>query len=53
MFSEKEVAALMAEVKRMTRDPAIVRCEESNTERNSDAVRSIFMMHVLSPIISP
>lgn len=52
LFSEKEVSALMAEVERMTRDPAIVRREESITEPNSDAVRSIFMVHVLSPILS-
>ena len=52
LFSEKEVAALTAEVERMTRDPAIVRREESITEPNSDAVRSIFMVHVLSPILS-
>lgn len=52
LFSEKEVQSLMAEVERMTRDPAIVRREESITEPNSDAVRSIFMVHVLSPILS-
>lgn len=52
VFSEKEVATLMAEVERMTRDPAIVRREESVTEPHSDAVRSIFMVHVLSPMLS-
>ena len=52
VFSEKEIATLMSEVERMTRDPAIVRREESVTEPNSDAVRSIFMVHVLSPMIS-
>ena len=52
LFSEKEVAALTAEVERMTRDPAIIRREEAITEPNSDAVRSIFMVHVLSPILS-
>ncbi|VFR20461.1 Ectoine hydroxylase [plant metagenome] len=51
VFSEKEVAALLAEAERMTRDPAIIRREESITERNSDVVRSIFMVHVLSPVI--
>lgn len=51
VFSDKEVRGLMAEVERMTRDPAIVRREEAITEPNSDAVRSIFMVHVLSPIL--
>jgi len=35
----------------MTRDPAIVRREEAITEPGSNAVRSIFMVHVLSPIL--
>ena len=48
VFSEKETQALLAEVERMTRDPAIVRREEAITEPNSDAVRSIFRVHVLS-----
>lgn len=51
LFSEQEVAALIAEVERMTRDPAIARREESITEPGSDAVRSIFMVHALSPIL--
>lgn len=52
LFPEEEVRALSTEVERMTRDPAIVRREESITEPNSNAVRSIFMVHVLSPIIA-
>ena len=51
LFSDDEVKALVAEVDRMTRDPAIVRREEAITEPNSDAVRSIFMVHVLSPVM--
>ncbi|MEI2416096.1 ectoine hydroxylase [Orrella sp. JC864] len=51
VFSEEEVKALTAEVERMTRDPAIIRREEAITEPNSDAVRSIFMVHVLSPVM--
>ena len=51
LFSDEEVAALLAEVERMTRDPAIVRREEAITEPGSNAVRSIFMVHVLSPIL--
>jgi len=51
LFSEKEVAGLLAEVERMTHDPAIVRREEAITERGSDAVRSIFMVHALSAVM--
>ncbi len=46
-----EVGALIAEITRMSRDPAIVRREESITEPGSNAVRSIFMVHQLSPLI--
>ncbi|WP_459614632.1 ectoine hydroxylase [Bordetella sp. 2513F-2] len=52
LFSESEVAALLAEVERMARDPAIIRREEAITERGSNAVRSIFMVHVLSPVMA-
>ncbi len=51
VFSDEEIKALTTEVERMTRDPAIVRREEAITEPNSDAVRSIFMVHVLSPVM--
>src|SRR5690606_27010183 len=51
LFSDEEVAALLAEVERMTRDPAIVRREEAITDPSSNAVRSIYMVHVLSPIL--
>lgn len=52
VFSEAEVRALSAEVERMTRDPSIVRREESITEPGSNAVRSIFMVHVLNPVLA-
>ncbi len=51
LFTDKEVAALIAEVDRMTRDPAIVRREEAITEPGSNAVRSIFMVHVFSQVM--
>jgi ectoine hydroxylase len=47
-----EVQALVAEVTRMARDPDIGQREESITEPGSNAVRSIFMVHQLSPVIS-
>ncbi|OZI30253.1 ectoine hydroxylase [Bordetella genomosp. 10] len=52
LLPEDEVAAILAEIGRMSRDPAIVRREESITEPGSDAVRSIFMVHTLSAMIS-
>src|SRR5690606_29894549 len=52
LFTEEEVQALANEVERMTRDPAIVRREEAITEPGSNAVRSIFMVHVLSPMLA-
>jgi len=52
LLPENEVAAVLAEIGRMSRDPAIIRREESITEPGSDAVRSIFMVHTLSAMIS-
>lgn len=52
LLPEAEVQALVAEIARMARDPAIIRREESITEPGSNAVRSIFMVHQLSPMIS-
>ena len=52
LFSEAEIRALSSEVERMTRDPSIIRREESITEPGSNAVRSIFMVHVLNPVLS-
>lgn len=46
-----EVEILLDEVDRMTRDPAIRQREEAITEKGSNAVRSIFRVHELSPII--
>jgi len=51
VFSEAEINSLTAEVERMTRDPAIVRREESITEPGSNAVRSIFRVHVLNAVL--
>jgi ectoine hydroxylase len=52
VFNEDEVAALTSEVGRMTRDPALLRREETITEAGSEAVRSIFRVHVLSPVLA-
>jgi ectoine hydroxylase len=52
LFSAEEVETMLAEIRRMAADPAIVRREEAITEPGSDAVRSIFMVHVLSPLMS-
>jgi len=52
LLPENEVAAVLAEIGRMSRDPAIIRRKESITEPGSDAVRSIFMVHTLSAMIS-
>ena len=49
LLSPGEVRALAAEVERMSRDPSIMRREEAITEPGSNAVRSIFMVHVLNP----
>jgi len=51
VFSQDEVAELLAEVERMTRDPGIVGREEAITEPGSDAVRSIFRVHRLSAML--
>ncbi len=50
-FSAQETEALLYEVQRLTRDPAIKRREEAITERGSDAVRSVFMVHKLSKLL--
>ncbi|GGX31784.1 ectoine hydroxylase [Pigmentiphaga litoralis] len=51
-FSAQETAALLHEVQRLTVDPAIRRREEAITERGSDAVRSVFMVHKLSKVLA-
>ncbi|OZI59813.1 ectoine hydroxylase [Bordetella genomosp. 11] len=51
LLPQAEVDALIAEIRRMSRDQAIVRREESITEPGSNAVRSIFMVHQLSPLV--
>ncbi|NLZ11707.1 MAG: ectoine hydroxylase [Alcaligenaceae bacterium] len=52
VFSQAEVQAMLDEVKRMAEDPAVVKLDEAVTEPGSDAVRSIFRMHELSPRVS-
>jgi len=47
VFSPDEVKALLAEVKRMSQDPAIRKLDEAIAEPGSDAVRSIFRIHEL------
>ncbi|GAA4322798.1 ectoine hydroxylase [Pigmentiphaga soli] len=51
-FSAQETEALMQEVRRLSQDPSVRRREEAITERGSDAVRSIFMVHRLSKVLS-
>src|SRR5690606_27678387 len=50
-FSSQETQALLHEVERLVRDPAIRRREEAITEKGSDAVRSVFMVHKLSKLL--
>lgn len=52
VFNADETASLLDEVTRMSRDPDIVGREEAITEPGSQAVRSIFRIHELSPLIA-
>lgn len=52
VFNPDEVQAMLAEVKRMSEDPDVVKVDEAITEPGSDAVRSIFRMHELSDMAS-
>lgn len=52
VFDDKEAAALLDEVKRMSADPDITGLEEAITEPGSNAVRSIFRVHDLSDKIA-
>ena len=52
VFSPTEVDGMLAEVKRMAEDPDIVALDEAITEPGSDAVRSMFRIHELSPLVS-
>ncbi|MBC2770324.1 ectoine hydroxylase [Pusillimonas minor] len=52
VFNPDEVQAMLAEVKRMSEDPDVVKLDEAITEPGSDAVRSIFRMHELSDMAS-
>lgn len=51
-FSEQETAVLLREVERMAADPATAHREESITEPGSNAVRSIFKVHEINPVIA-
>ncbi len=51
-FSPREVAALMREVERLAADPSIRQREEVIREPGSDAVRSVFRVHEISPVLS-
>ncbi|GAA0513513.1 ectoine hydroxylase [Pigmentiphaga sp. GD03639] len=50
-FSAQETQALKREVERLVRDPAIRRREEAITEKGTDVVRSVFMVHKLSKLL--
>ncbi|MGV3591535.1 MAG: ectoine hydroxylase [Gammaproteobacteria bacterium] len=51
LFSEAEAALWLAELQRLRQDPEIRQREETITERGSNAVRSIFAVHRLSPLM--
>ncbi|MBV6306011.1 ectoine hydroxylase [Candidimonas humi] len=52
LFSAAEVQALLDEIQRMGKDPAILGGEEVITEPGSDALRSVFRVHELSPLLN-
>lgn len=52
LFSADEVAVLMDEISRLSTDRDIVKRVEAVTEPGSDAVRSVFRVHDLSPRIN-
>jgi ectoine hydroxylase len=51
LFSQKEVATLNAEAERLASEPHIRKRQECVIEPESDAVRSIFMVHKLSKLM--
>lgn len=51
VFTPEEVAALLEEVVRMSKDESIAGMDEAITEPGSDAVRSIFKVHALNASI--
>jgi ectoine hydroxylase len=51
LFSPAEVQTLLDEIRDMGRDPAILGRDEAITEPGSDALRSIFRVHELSPLL--
>ncbi len=52
LFSGQEVQSLLAEVEGMSADSSILDREEAVVEKGSKAVRSIFRVHELSPLIA-
>lgn len=51
VFDAKEVAALSAEVDRLVRDPEMRKRQECIIEPESEAIRSVFMVHKLSKMM--
>lgn len=52
LFSAEEVDLWLAELDRLRQDPWIQQRDETITERGSNAVRSIFAVHRLSPLLN-
>lgn len=52
LFNAQEVQALMDELERMSADPALLSREEAITEPGSQALRSIFRVHELNPLLA-
>lgn len=51
VFSPNEVQGLLAEVQRLSHDPAMQAFDEAITEPGSSAIRSIFRVHELSAVV--
>jgi ectoine hydroxylase len=51
LFTEHEIAQWRAELDRLREDPQMQQRDETITERGSNAVRSIFAVHRLSPMM--
>ncbi|MBJ7550799.1 ectoine hydroxylase [Marinomonas ostreistagni] len=52
LFTQQELALMIEEMQRMREDPSIKNREESITEQNSGAVRSVFSLHTLSDVFA-
>ncbi len=51
LFSPEEVARFLSEVERLAHDPKLEGCDEVIAEPGSGEVRSVFMVHRLSPVL--